>query len=131
VILHDNEPRDVHRETHPGATDRRAAAGPTYRPASTTVDKGARHEYGCLVGRESGHVHSTIMWGPIFNCKWPGKVFQDLFTPRSVPDPDFKPLDLRALRAEHPSDSSLSTNSPEMLTTKRENPVFNGEDNDR
>jgi hypothetical protein len=72
------------------------------------------------------HVLSTIMWGPIFNCKWPGKVFQDLFTPRSVPDPDFKPLDLRALRAEHPSDSSLSTNSPEMLTTKRENPVSNG-----
>jgi hypothetical protein len=40
--------------------------------------------------------------GPIFNCKWPFKVLQDLFTPRFVPDPEFKPFDLRALRAEHP-----------------------------
>jgi hypothetical protein len=72
-------------------------------------------------------LHLTIMWGPIFNCKWPGKVFQDLFTPRSVADPEFKPLDLGALRAEHPSGSNLSTNSPE----KRENPVSNEEDNDR
>jgi hypothetical protein len=69
------------------------------------------------------------MWGPIFNCKWPAKVLQDLFTPRFVPDPEFKPFDLRVLRAEDPSSSSRLTNSPGMLATKSENPVSNGEDN--
>ena len=63
------------------------------------------------------------MWGPFFDLKRPRKLFQDFFTPRSVPDPEFKPFDVRALGAEHPSDSSLSTDSPEMLTTKKENPV--------
>ena len=78
-----------------------------------------------------GHIHSTPMWGPIFNCKWPGKVFQNLFTPRSVPDPEFKPFDVRGLRAEHSSGSSLSINSPGVPTTRTENPVSNWEDIDR
>jgi hypothetical protein len=56
----------------------------------------------------------------------PFKVLQDLFTPRFVLDPEFKPFDLRALRAEHPAGSSRLTNSPGMLTTKREKPNPDG-----
>ena len=42
------------------------------------------------------------MWGPFFDLKRPRKLFQDFFTPRSVPDPEFKPVDMRALDVEHP-----------------------------
>jgi hypothetical protein len=66
--------------------------------------------------------------GSVFNCKWPAKVLQELFTPRFVPDPEFKPFDLGALRGGHTSDSSHSTNSPELPKTKGENPVFKRED---
>jgi hypothetical protein len=47
-----------------------------------------------------------------FDCKWPAKVLQDLFKPRGLPDPDFKPFDLEALRAEDPSDLKRSTHLP-------------------
>jgi hypothetical protein len=70
------------------------------------------------------------MWGPIFNCKWPAKVLQDLFTPRLVPDPEFKPFDLRALGSEHPSGSSSSTNPLGTPATKTDNPASSGEDSD-
>jgi hypothetical protein len=70
------------------------------------------------------------MWGPIFNCKWPAKFLQELFKPRFVPDPEFKPFDLQALRPEQPSGPSPSTNPPGMFTTKRENLVSIGEDTD-
>src|SRR5262245_5113493 len=33
------------------------------------------------------------MWGSIFNCKWPAKVLQDLFTLRFLPDAEFKPFE--------------------------------------
>ena len=38
--------------------------------------------------------------GPIFNCKFPWKVLRDLFRPPIVPDPEFTPFDLKALRGE-------------------------------
>ena len=68
---------------------------------------------------------STMIIGSVFNCKWPAKILQELFTPRFVPDPDFQPFDLGALRAGHPSDLSHSTELPK---TKSENPVSNGEE---
>ena len=49
-----------------------------------------------------------------------GKLFQDFFTPRSVPNPEFKPLDMRALGVEHPD-------SPE----KGENPDSKGRQSGR
>jgi hypothetical protein len=54
--------------------------------------------------------------GTVFDLKRPRKLFQDFFSRRTVPDPEFKLLDVRALGAEHPSDS---TDLPE----KRENTV--------
>ena len=61
-----------------------------------------------------------MMWGPIFNCKWPAKVLQDLFKPPFVPDPEFKPFDLQALGAERSSGSSRLTNSRDAYDEKRE-----------
>jgi hypothetical protein len=43
--------------------------------------------------------------GPIFNCKFPLKVLRDLFRPSFVPDPEFTPFDLKALRREDPESS--------------------------
>jgi len=43
--------------------------------------------------------------GPIFNCKFPLKVLRDLFRPPFVPDPEFTPFDLTALRGEDPEGS--------------------------
>jgi hypothetical protein len=59
---------------------------------------------------------ASRMWGPFFDLKRPRKLFQDFFTPRSAPDPEFKPLDMRALGVEHPD-------SPE----KGENPDSKGD----
>ena len=42
------------------------------------------------------------MWGTFFDLKRPRKLFQDFFTRRSVPDPEFKPLYMSALGVEHP-----------------------------
>ena len=54
------------------------------------------------------------MWGPFSDLKRPRKLFQDFFTPRSVPDPEFKPLDMRALGDERPE----STEKGEKLDSK-------------
>ena len=59
-------------------------------------------------------IKSTIMWGPFFDLKRPRKLFQDFFTPRSVPDPEFEPLDMRALDVEHPE----STEKGEQFDSK-------------
>jgi hypothetical protein len=46
--------------------------------------------------------------GPISNCKFPLKVLRDLFRPPFVPDPEFTPFDLKALRGEDPEGSRAS-----------------------
>ena len=44
--------------------------------------------------------------GPIFDCEWPPKSLQDLFHPtRVMPDPEFRPLDLRSLTQPESSEA--------------------------
>ena len=87
----------------------------------------------CAIDRSHvlGERKSCIIMSSIFNCEWPGKVLQELFSPRSLSDPEFKPFDLGSLRGGHPSDSSHSNSVSELPKRKSENPVSNEEDNNR
>ena len=49
---------------------------------------------------------------PIFNCKFPLKVLRDLFNPPFVPEPEYKPFDLKALGGEHPEGSRTALDNP-------------------
>ena len=49
----------------------------------------------------------TFFFGTFFNCKWPAKALQELFTDAKViPDPEFKSFDLKSLRTKSPGSSS-------------------------
>src|SRR5262249_4959915 len=67
--------------------------------------KGVYLLHQCAIDRSHvlGECKSCIIMWSIFNCEWPGKVLQELFSPRSLSDPEFKPFDLGALRGGHPS----------------------------
>ena len=44
-----------------------------------------------------------MFFGTYFNCEWPPKALQDLFTDaRAIPDPEFKAFDLKSLRTKSP-----------------------------
>ena len=44
-----------------------------------------------------------MFFGSCFNCKWPAKAIQELFTSaQAIPDPEFKSFDLKSLRTRDP-----------------------------
>jgi hypothetical protein len=46
-----------------------------------------------------------MFFGTFFNCKWPAKALQELFTDAKViPDPEFKSFDLKSLRTRSPDE---------------------------
>jgi hypothetical protein len=46
-----------------------------------------------------------MFFGTDFNCEWPPKALQDLFTDaRAILDPEFKAFDLKSLRTKGPDE---------------------------
>lgn len=46
---------------------------------------------------------AMMFFGSIFNCEWPPKVLRNLFAcTKVIPNPEFKPFDVKSLRIERP-----------------------------
>jgi hypothetical protein len=55
-------------------------------------------------------LYQSGFFGTYFDCIWPAKSLQELFTSAQViPDPEYKPFDLKSLRTRDPnSDQRLA-----------------------